>query len=56
MRGERVCALLALISLSLPAAAQADCDFSAADAAMQGLLAADGIADGGLVIGSARGI
>jgi CubicO group peptidase (beta-lactamase class C family) len=56
MRNERACALLVLAIASFSTAVQAGCDFSAADAAMQGLLDADGIGDGGLVIGSARGL
>ncbi|HEY0233234.1 MAG TPA: serine hydrolase [Dokdonella sp.] len=56
MRSDHACALLILTAFGLCTSAQAGCDFSAADTAMQGLLAADGISDGGLVIGSTQGL
>lgn len=48
--------LLAGASLGASLHASASCDFSAASTQMQSLLTADGITDGGLLIGSPQGI
>ncbi|MEP7042912.1 MAG: serine hydrolase [Dokdonella sp.] len=52
---SRALLMLATLGASM-SSAHAGCDFSAADTAMQNLLALDGISDGGLIVGSTRGI
>jgi len=58
---HRLARLACATSIALAAAfastqASAACDFSAASTAVQDLLAADGVSDGGLLIGSSQGI
>lgn len=55
-RSRAATRLLWLTILGVPLHASAACDFSDASAAMQALLATDGVNDGGLVIGSPQGI
>ena len=56
MKPARSAAILLAMSMAASSNAKAECDFTAVTAEMQQLMAADGISDSAVLIGSAQGI